>query len=198
MLQVVGLDRVLTLDLHANQIQGYFNCPVDNLFASSIFCKHMKERLTDKTVIVSPDVGGVARAVYYAKGLGVETAIIHKSRYSPNSVDEMVLLGSVKDCKAIIVDDMIDTAGTLVKAAHLLKESGAASIEAYATHGIFSGDSIQDRIENSDFNKIYVTDSIKQSPHLMESGKIEVISCAPLLAEAILNIHEETSVSCLF
>jgi len=195
-IQSVGLDRVLTLDLHANQIQGYFNCPVDNLFASSIFCDHIQTYLDEKvqTVIVSPDVGGVARAVHYSKQLGLETAIIHKSRPMANQISEMVLLGSVRNCNTILIDDMIDTTGTLCKASRLLKDAGALKVEAYATHGIFSGNAYSN-IEKSKFTFIHVTDSIKRNNNLTT---IKTVSCAKLLADAILSIHNETSVSCLF
>jgi len=195
MIQSVGVDRILTMDLHSNQIQGYFNCPVDNLFASSIFLEHMKTHVDKSTVIVSPDVGGVARAVHYSKALGCETAVIHKTRYKANEVGNMVLLGSVRDKKAIIVDDMIDTAGTLCKAADVLKQAGAKGIYAYASHGVFSGDAYV-KIHRSKFDTVYVTDSIKQSTNFHD--KIKTISCAGLLSKAILNIHNETSVSCLF
>jgi len=191
-IQVVGVDRVLTMDLHAKQIQGYFNCPVDDLTASSIFYRHMKENLTENTVMVSPDVGGVSRTVYYSKKLGTETAIIHKTRPEANQVSEMVLLGNVRNKTAIIVDDMADTLGTLCKAADVLRDAGAKKVIAYVSHGVFSGSAF-DKIDNSTFDKIYVTDSIDQSKTIQP--KIEVISCAPLLAEAILRIHDEISIS---
>jgi len=193
-IQCVGVDRILTMDLHSNQIQGYFNCPVDNLAASSIFLKHIAENLEDNTVIVSPDVGGVARTVYYSKKFGTETAIIHKARNNPNEISEMILLGDVRNKIAIIVDDMIDTAGTLCKAAVLLYDAGARKIIAYASHGIFSGDA-KVKIHISAFDKVYTTDSIKQTNSFQE---IKTISCAELFAKAIINIHKETSISCLF
>lgn len=195
MIQSVGVNRILTMDLHSNQIQGYFNCPVDNLFSASIFMDHMKTHFNGDTVIVSPDVGGVARAVHYSKALATETAIIHKTRYEANRVGKMVLLGSVRDKNAIIVDDMIDTAGTLCKAAEVLKAAGAKKIFAYASHGIFSGDAYV-KIHLSEFDIVYVTDSIEQSGVFQD--KIKTISCSKLLADAISNIHQETSVSCLF
>jgi len=186
-------NRVLTMDLHSNQIQGYFDCPVDNLFASSIFTNHMKEHLERDTVMVSPDVGGVARIVHYSKVLGTETAIIHKTRPEANELGEMVLLGTVRDKVAIIVDDLIDTAKTLCKAAEVLKDAGARKVIAYASHGVFSGKA-RSEIHESCFDKIYITDSIEQKP----LQKVDVISCSGLLAKAISNIHKETSVSCLF
>ena len=195
MIQIVGVDRILTIDLHANQIQGYFDCPVDNLFASSIFFDHMKTYVDESTVIVSPDVGGVARAVHYAKMLGCSTAIIHKTRHKANEVGDMVLLGSVKNKIAILTDDMIDTAGTLCKAAEILKQANAKKIIVYASHGVFSGNAFS-RISDSKFDTIYTTDSIQQRDD--RPIKIRTITCAGLLSEAILNIHNETSVSCLF
>ena len=195
LIQLGGINRLLTMDLHSNQIQGYFNCAVDNLFSSSIFLNHMKDNLTEDTVMVSPDVGGIERVVHYSKKLGVGTAMIHKSRSNPNEIERMVLLGSVRDCRVIIADDMIDTAGTLCKAATVLKDAGAKEIVAYASHGLFSGDAYRKIIESS-FDKIYVTDSIDQD--LNFTDKIEVLSCADLFANAIVNIHNETSVSCLF
>ena len=199
MIQAVGVDRVLTMDLHSSQVQGFFDCPVDNLFASTIFESNMRMGLVaENTKIISPDVGGVARSVHYSKRLGVGTAIIHKSREAPNSVSEMTLLGSVKEKTVIIVDDMIDTATTLCKGAGILKEAGAETIVAYATHGVFSGDALL-KIEKSAFDSVYVTDSIPYSESFRgDRPKIKVISCAPLFGKAIQNIHDETSVSCLF
>jgi ribose-phosphate pyrophosphokinase len=197
-IQCVGVDRVLTMDLHANQIQGFFSIPVDNLFSSSIFMNHMEENLEENTVFVSPDVGGVARTVHYSKKLKAETAIIHKTRVAANKVGKMVLLGDVRNKVAIIVDDMIDTAGTLCKAAGILKDAGAKKIIAYGSHGIFSGNA-HTKIYNSDFDKIYITDSIQKTFAILPSTTmIETISCAELFAKAILNIHEEISVSSLF
>ena len=198
-IQVVGVDRILTIDLHSNQIQGYFNCPVDNLFASSIFTSHIESNFMlgkdTPVVMVSPDEGGIARAVHYAKKFGCSAAMIHKSRIVANEVDNMILLGSVRGMRAILIDDMIDTATTLCKASDLLKDAGAVNVIGYASHGIFSGNAYL-KILDSAFDAIYVTDSIKQSA--LNTYKINVVSCADLLAGAILNIHNETSVSCLF
>jgi len=190
-----GVNRVLTMDLHANQIQGFFNCPVDNLFASSIFLPYMRKHVDPNSVIVSPDEGGIARAVHYSKALGLPAAMIHKSRLIANEVDKMILLGSVRNMHAIIIDDMCDTATTLCKGAAILKDAGALSVEAFVTHGVFSGKAYE-KIADSAFEVVNVTDSIKQSTIYTE--KINVISCADLFAKAILNIHDETSVSCLF
>ena len=193
-IQNMGVDRILTMDLHSDQIQGYFNCPVDVLHSSSICMKHIQENLNEDTVIVSPDVGGVARVVHYAKKLGLETAIIHKTRDNLNEVSHMVLLGNVRNKNVIIIDDMIDTAGTLCKASSVLKDAGAKKIIAYAAHGVFSGNAI-DNINKSCFDEIFVTDSIYQNH---DCKKIKTLTCSVLLAEAIKNIHNETSVSCLF
>jgi ribose-phosphate pyrophosphokinase len=195
LIQLGGVDRVLTLDLHSNQIQGFFSCPIDNLFASSIFLDHMRTYVGHKHVMVSPDEGGVERMVYYAERLNVETAIIYKKRLIANKVDKMVLIGDVQDKNVIMIDDMIDTAGTLCKAAELLKENGAKSVKMYATHGIFSGMAYQN-IFSSVIDKIYVTDTIEQPNNI--TNKIEVLSCSGLLSRAISNIHKETSVSRLF
>jgi ribose-phosphate pyrophosphokinase len=197
-IQAVGVDRILTMDLHSNQIQAYFDIPVDNLFSSTIFVKHLKGIMeNDKEtnyVLVSPDVGGVARTVHFAKKLGTETSIIYKARTNPNEISKMILLGNVRDKTAVIIDDMIDTGGTLCKASTILKDAGAKKIIAYASHGVFSGNAI-DNINNSSFSEIFVTDSIKQKH---DCEKIKTLTCSNLLSEAILNIHNETSVSCLF
>ena len=194
-IQTVGVDRILTMDIHSGSIQGFFNCPVDNLFASSIFTEHMEKTFDNNvTVIVSPDVGGVQRAVHYSKKLSMEMAVIHKSRDNPNEVSKMILLGSVRGKTAILVDDISDTSGTLIKAAMILKDAGAKRVMAYVTHGIFSGNAVIN-LTNSCFDKIYVTDSI---PQLDDIPQKRVLSCSKLFASAINNIHSETSVSCLF
>jgi len=195
-IQCMGVNRILAMDLHSSQLQGFFEVPVDNLFASSIFYQHMAKNFKkEDTVMISPDVGGVARMIHYAKKLKTEAAIIHKTRIAANRVGKMVLLGNVRDKTSIIVDDICDTAGTLCKAARVLKDAGAKKVIAYITHGIFSGNAFNN-IANSAFDRVYTTDSIEQSPN--RSNKIEVISCAELLAHAIINIHKETSISELF
>jgi len=190
-----GVHRVLTMDLHANQIQGFFNCPVDNLFASSIFLPYMRKHLNPNSVIVSPDEGGITRAVHYSKALKLPAAMLHKSRLVANEIDNMILLGSVRNMHAIIIDDMCDTATTLCKASDILKSAGALSVQGFISHGVFSGKAYQ-KIDSSAFNVIHVTDSIQQST--LNTSKINIISCANLFAQAILNVHHETSVSCLF
>jgi len=193
-----GADRVVTMDLHAGQIQGFFNIPVDNLYAAPVILEHLKRRFTnDQIVMVSPDAGGTERARAFAKRLECTLAIIDKRRTSPNVAEVMHLVGDVKDKIAIILDDMIDTAGTLTQAARALKEHGARTIYACATHGVLSGPAI-DRINGSDIEEIVVTDTIPLGEKSARTSKIKVLSIAELLAEAIRRIHEDESVSSLF
>jgi ribose-phosphate pyrophosphokinase len=194
-----GADRVVTVDLHAGQIQGFFNIPVDNLYAAPVILSHLKKRFTDseKIVMVSPDAGGTERARAFAKRLGCTLAVIDKRRTGPNVAEVMHLIGEVRDKTAIILDDMIDTAGTLTQAAKALKEHGATTIFACATHGVLSGPAIE-RINNSDIEHLIVTDSIPLGNKAAMSAKIEVLTVADLLAEAIRRIHEDESVSSLF
>ena len=194
-IQTCGLDRLVTIDLHANQIQGFFNCPVDNLYASSILLNHMD--IDKDTVIVSPDKGGTELAMYYAQKLNCELAFCYKHREKPNEVAEMKLIGNVKNKNCILVDDMIDTAGTLVKAGRLLKQYGAKDIEVYATHGIFSGPSI-DRLENSEISQINITNTIQLPSQILTSPKFNVINVDMLIAEAIKRIYNKESLSELF
>lgn len=198
MLQAVGVDRILTIDLHSNQIQGYFDCPVDNLFASPVFLNHIKNQTVKKAynniAMVSPDGGGIERATFYAKRLDCSVAMFYKRRSAPGAIAQMTLLGDVEGKTAILLDDMIDTGGTICNAANALRENGATEVIGYATHGLFSGPALE-RIDKSDFDRIYVTDSILQREEVLMSRKIRVLSCAELLATAIGNIHNETSVS---
>lgn len=201
MIQTLGVDRILTVDLHSNQIQGYFDCPVDNMFASPVFIPHIKKQVIEgkynDIVMVSPDVGGIERTTFYAKRLDCSVAMFYKRRSEPGSIAQMTLLGEVEGKTAILLDDMIDTAGTMCKAANALREHGAANVVGYATHGLFSGTAL-DKIEESKFNSIYVTNSILQGENILMSKKIKILSCAGLLGAAIKNIHNETSVSELF
>ena len=201
MIQAVGVDRILTIDLHSNQIQGYFDCPVDNLFASPVFLNHMKnqvmKRKYENISIVSPDAGGIERATFYAKRLDCSVAMFYKRRSAPGAIAQMTLLGDVEGKTAILLDDMIDTAGTICDAANALRDNGAVEVIAYATHGLFSGPALA-RIDESDFDRIYVTDSILQGEEILTSRKIRVLTCAELLGAAIRNIHNESSVSELF
>jgi ribose-phosphate pyrophosphokinase len=197
LVQASGVDRVLTLDLHAGQIQGFFDIPVDNLYAQPLFFQFIREELlTKNTVIVSPDAGGVERARSYAWRLGVDLAIIDKRRSGPNENEVMHIIGDVAGKRAILIDDMIDTAGTLVKGGQAVAAHGAESVFAIATHAVLSGPAVE-RIENSVFERVIVTDSIS-TPHAAHSTKVRALSVAPLLAEAIRSIHFHDSISRLF
>jgi ribose-phosphate pyrophosphokinase len=194
-----GADRVVTVDLHAGQIQGFFNIPVDNLYAAPVILNHLKSRFpnSDEIVMVSPDAGGTERARAFAKRLGCTLAIIDKRRTGPNVAEVMHLIGEVRDKTAIILDDMIDTAGTLTQAAKALKNHGASAIHACATHGVLSGPAI-DRINGSDIEELIITDTVPLGEKASQTTKITVLSAAELLAEAIRRIHEDESVSSLF
>ncbi len=193
-----GADRVVTIDLHAGQIQGFFDIPVDNLYAAPVILEHLKRRFThDRIVMVSPDAGGTERARAFAKRLECTLAIIDKRRTSPNVAEVMHLVGDVRDKIAIILDDMIDTAGTLTQAARALKEHGAKTIYACATHGVFSGPAI-DRINASDIEEVVITNTIPLGEKAALTSKIKVLSIAELLAETVRRIHEDESVSSLF
>jgi ribose-phosphate pyrophosphokinase len=195
-----GADRVVTVDLHAGQIQGFFNIPVDNLYAAPVLLAHLKTRFAadlDNLVMVSPDAGGTERARAFAKRLGCTLAVIDKRRTGPNVAEIMHLIGDVKGKPAIILDDMIDTAGTLTQAAQALKNHGASNVYACATHGVLSGPAI-DRINASVIEKVVITDTVPLGEKALLSDKIRVLSVADLLAEAIRRIHEDESVSSLF
>jgi ribose-phosphate pyrophosphokinase len=193
-----GADRVVTIDLHAGQIQGFFDIPVDNLYAAPVILDHLKRRFThDHMVMVSPDAGGTERARAFAKRLECTLAIIDKRRTGPNVAEVMHLVGDVKDKIAIILDDMIDTAGTLTQAARGLKDHGARTIYACATHGVFSGPAI-DRINASDIEEVVITDTVPLGEKAALTSKIKVLSIAELLAETVRRIHEDESVSSLF
>jgi ribose-phosphate pyrophosphokinase len=198
LIQAAGISRVLTMDLHAGQIQGFFNIPVDNLYAQPLLYRFLKEELLTKdTVIVSPDAGGVERARSYAGRLGSQLAIIDKRRSGPNEAEVMHIVGEVKGKRAILVDDMIDTAGTLAKGATAVKAMGAESVYAAATHAVLSGPAVE-RIQQSVFERVIVTDSIPLSPAAAACSKIRVLSVGSLLAEAIRSIHFNDSISRLF
>ena len=200
LVSAAGFDRVLTIDLHAGQIQGFFDIPVDNLYASRNLVPHMDKALSgaEDIVVVSPDAGGVERARAYAKRLGAGLAIIDKRRLAPNESEVMHIVGEVKDRRAIIVDDMIDTAGTLTKAAKAVVEKGGArEVMAIATHAVLSGPAIE-RIAESVLTEVVVTDTIPLSKRAHKSGKFTVVSVADLLGKAIRGIHDADSVSRLF
>jgi ribose-phosphate pyrophosphokinase len=197
LLETAGFSRVLTIDLHANQIQGFFNIPVDNLMAMPIFTSHFKKKKLKNVVIVSPDAGGVERARAFSQNLNATLAIADKRRPEPNVSELMHIIGEVKDKDAIIVDDIVDTAGTLTETVKALKENGTRRVYAACTHGIFSGQAIE-RISSSYIDKIFISDTIPQNDEKLKCGKIEVLSVAKLFAQAIDSIHKETSVSKLF
>ncbi|MEC9151454.1 MAG: ribose-phosphate pyrophosphokinase [Pseudomonadota bacterium] len=194
-----GADRVLTMDLHAGQIQGFFDVPTDNLFAAPVFLKDIEENRADgeELVIVSPDVGGVVRARAIAKRLGAELAIIDKRREKAGVSEVMHIIGDVKDRRCILVDDIVDSAGTLCNAADALMQDGAKAVQAYTTHGVLSGGAVA-RVSASPLESLVTTDSIQATEAMRVAHNIRQITIAPLLAEAILRIAENRSVSTLF
>ena len=200
LLQAAGIGRILTMDLHAGQIQGFFDIPVDNLYAQPILLNHIREHVAGKpgeTVAVSPDAGGVERARSYAKYLNAGLAIIDKRRSAPNEAAVMHIVGDVKDRVAVLIDDMVDTAGTLTKGGSAVQQGGARSIAAVSTHPVLSGPAVE-RLKNSVFDKLVVTDTIPLSAEAEALDMIEVVSVAPLFAEAIRSIHFNDSISRLF
>ena len=193
-----GADRVVTIDLHAGQIQGFFDIPVDNLFATPIFARHVKKNLKNKDIIcVAPDVGGTERARALGKLLDVELAIIDKRRPSPGKSKVMNIIGNVKDKTCIMVDDIIDSGGTIVNAAKALKDRGAKDVYVYVTHGVLSGEAVQ-KIKKSLIKKLVITDSIDNITKVQRSQNIEVLTVSNLMGEAIKRISNSTSVSDLF
>ena len=193
-----GADRVLTLDLHAGQIQGFFDIPVDNLFATPIFARHIKKKLNlNNLVCVSPDVGGVERTRALSRKINVGIAIIDKRRPTPGRSEVMNIVGDVKNKTCVIVDDIIDSGGTIVNAAHALKNKGAKDVYVYITHAVLSGMAV-DKIEKSKIKKLITTDTIDNLKKIKSSKKIEVISIAPMISEAMKRISNSTSVSSLF
>jgi len=198
MIASVGTDRVLTVDLHADQIQGFFDLPVDNVYASPILLGDIWRQKHPNIVVVSPDVGGVVRARALAKRLGdADLAIIDKRRPKPNVAKVMHIIGDVKDRTCIIVDDLVDTAGTLCQAANALKENGASKVVAYCTHPVLSGRAIEN-IEGSFLDELVVTDTIPLQPAAEQCARIRQLSVAEMLAETMRRIHLEESVSSLF
>ena len=199
LLTQAGIERVLTMDLHATQIQGFFDIPVDNLYGAPVFAldvMHNFKKL-DEVTVVSPDVGGVARARGLAQRIGTDLAIVDKRRSAPGEVAEMTVIGDVKDRICIIVDDIVDTAGTLCKAAEHLIENGAKEVHAYITHGVLSGPAVG-RIKESALKSLVVTDTIEATDEVRSAKNIRYVPTAPLFAQAILNIANGTSVSSLF
>lgn len=194
LLQSAGVNRIITMDLHAGQIQGFFDIPVDNLYGSIVFYDYIKAKNLKNPIIASPDIGGVARARHFAERLGLQLVIVDKKRERANESEVMNIIGDVKDKSVIMVDDIIDTAGTMVKAADVLKKNGAISVIALGTHAVFSGDAIN-KIENGALDEVAVTNSI---PFENKSTKIKVLSVAPLFAEVIRRIYHNESVNSLF
>ena len=197
LLETAGTDRVLTVDLHAGQIQGFFNIPVDHLFAMNVLIGHIRKLNLPNLIVISPDAGGVERARAFAKRLNTSLAIIDKRRDIPNEAKAMNIIGDVEGKVAFIVDDMIDTAGTLMEATDAVLGAGASEVHACCSHPVLSGPALE-RISNSPIKSVVTTDSIPLGNGLEQNPKIKVLSIAPLLGEAILRIHEETSVSSLF
>jgi ribose-phosphate pyrophosphokinase len=197
LLTTAGAQRVLTVDLHAGQIQGFFNIPVDNLYAMPVLLEYIKEHIHNDIVVVSPDAGGVERARAFAKRLDAFIAIIDKRRPRPNVSEVMNIIGDVKDKDALIVDDIVDTAGTITQAVDALMKQGAAKVYGCTTHAVLSGNAVE-RIQKSQMVELIVTDTIRPNEHTAACSKIVVKSIAHLLAEAIMRIHDETSVSSLF
>ena len=195
-----GVERILTLDLHATQIQGFFDIPVDNLYASPVFALDIMHQFSGNLkdmMVVSPDVGGVARARELAKRINAPLSIVDKRREKPGEIAEMTVIGDVKGRKCIIVDDICDTAGTLCKAAEVLIENGAAEVHSYITHGVLSGPAVE-RISNSVMKSLVITDSIQATESVTKASNIRIVPTAPIFAQAILNIWNGTSVSSLF
>jgi ribose-phosphate pyrophosphokinase len=197
LLQAAGVQRMVALDLHAGQIQGFFDVPFDNLYGLDVLCSYVKSRVRDHVVVVSPDAGGVERARAFAKRLDAGLAIIDKRRERANESEVMHIIGEIKDRDCVIIDDMIDTAGTLTNSAIALKNAGAAKVIAAATHGVLSGPAI-DRLSESAIEEVVITDTLPTTDEVRERGRITVVSCAALLAEAIKRIHTGDSVSGLF
>lgn len=194
MLETAGATRIITMDLHADQIQGFFEKPVDHLFASTIFLPYLKSLNLENLTIASPDMGGSKRAYAYSKALTSDVVICYKQRAKANVIEHMELIGEVTGKNVVLVDDMVDTAGTLTKAADVMMERGALSVRAICTHPILSGKAYE-RIENSQLLELIVTDSI---PLRQESSKIKVLSCADLFADVMVRVNENESISSKF
>lgn len=194
LLTAAGVSRVITMDLHADQIQGFFDVPVDHLYASAIFVPHIKELNLPNLVMASPDSGGTRRAAAYAKFMNSELVICYKQRSKPNEVDRMMLIGDVRGKDVVLVDDIIDTAGSITKAGQMMMDNGATSVRAICTHPVFSGKALE-RIENSVFDEVIVSDTI---PMAFKSSKITVLSTSKLFADVIQRVHSHQSISTHF
>ncbi len=194
MLEAAGATRIITMDLHADQIQGFFEKPVDHLFASTLFLPYLKNLNLADLTIASPDMGGSKRAYAYSKALGCDVVICYKQREKENIISHMELIGDVNGKNVVLVDDMVDTAGTLTKAADLMIERGALSVRAITTHGLLSGDAYE-KIEKSKLLELIITDSI---PTTKDSKKVRVLSCSDLFADVMERVHSNTSISSKF
>ncbi len=199
LIQTAGVTQVLTMDLHAGQIQGFFDIPTDNLYAAPVFALDIKHHFDsfDDVTVVSPDVGGVVRARDLAKRIGAGLAIVDKRRARPGEIESMTIIGQVEGQRCIIVDDICDTAGTLCRAAELLMDKGASEVHAYISHGVLSDPAVE-RVTKSVMKSLVITDSIEPVEKVKKAENIRVVSVAPLFAQAILNIRNDTSVSSLF
>jgi len=197
MLSVVGINRVLTVDLHADQIQGFFDIPVDNIYGSPVLLDDIEDQRFDNLMIVSPDIGGVVRARAVAKSLGVDLAIIDKRREKANHSEVMHIIGDIENRTCVLVDDMVDTAGTLCNAARALKERGAARVLAYCTHPVLSGAAISN-LQSSVLDELVVTNTVPLSAAAASCGKIRQLDIAPAVAEAVRRISNEESISAMF
>jgi ribose-phosphate pyrophosphokinase len=197
LLEVAGAHRILTIDLHAGQIQGFFDIPVDNLYSKPVMLEYIKQKYPENIIIISPDAGGVERARAFAKPIRADLAIIDKRRERANQSEVMNIVGDVKGKICMLVDDMVDTAGTLTNAARALMEAGASKVAACCTHGVLSGPAIN-RINDSPIDELIITDTIPLTGAAAENGKFKVITVAPILAEAIRRIYTNDSVSALF
>ncbi len=197
LLTTAGADRILTMDLHVGQIQGFFDIPVDNLYASPVMIPYISKNFNKELTIVSPDAGGVPRARAYAKRLGANLGLIDKRRDAPGKAKAMHLIGEVQDKEVVILDDIIDTAGTLTEAAKFIIQSGARNINACCTHAVLSGPALE-RVTNSQMNQLVVTDTIRLSEEALNCPKIVQLSVSHLLGRAIYNIHREDTISSLF
>ena len=194
MIESAGATRVMTMDLHADQIQGFFQIPVDHLYASTIFLPYIKNLGLDNLCIASPDMGGSKRAYAYAKALNSDVVVCYKQRKKANVISHMELIGNVEGKNVVLVDDMVDTAGTLAKAGDLIIEKGAKSVRAICTHGILSGNAYE-KIEKSNLEELIVTDTV---PKIKSNSKIKVLSCADLFADVMHNVHNNESISSKF
>jgi ribose-phosphate pyrophosphokinase len=198
MLTAAGVDRIMTMDLHADQIQGFFEVPVDHLFASSIFLPHIKTLALPNLLMATPDTGGTKRANAYSKHLGCDMAICYKQRKVANQIERMTVIGDVKGKDVMLVDDMVDTAGTLTKAADMMMDEGAASVRAICTHAVLSGEACK-RVQGSSLTELFVTDTIPISPEKMEqTTKIKQLSVAQLFADVIMRVRNHESISSTF